>query len=493
VGFLPKLNADSFFFDNTSLNSEQSFTPMQVLRQLSFFGLLTLASCSLGPNYKKPATTVPNNWKDQNWKVATPGQVDLGHEWWKMFGDAKLNELASLALANNQELKAAVANVERARALARVARSEFLPMFSGAGAVSRQRSSETSDMAQFGMSLYSSTWSFPIDLSYEIDLFGRVRRSFEVSRAEARAAEADAGAVLLAISADVASNYFTLRSLDAQLRLLRETIQLRRESLDLVQSQVDAGAASDFELSQAETELSSTEAGIYAVEQTRREFENALAVLTGRNPSEFKIEELPRDITPLRIPAGLPSELLERRPDVASAEHAMAASSARIGVAKAAFFPSISLTGNAGYSSASLSDVFRWGSRTWAFGPSVVLPLFVGGRNIANLEAAKAQYEAAVAIYRQQVLVAFRDVENALTAVRLLAAQAEAQKKATASSRRTAEIALQRYKEGAVSYRDVVETQRTALEIELNLVRTLSERLNASVALIRALGGGWRG
>ncbi len=465
---------------------------MRLFQKISLISLLGLVSCAVGPNYKKPETVVPANWKDRNWKLASPSQVDLREKWWQMFGDRKLDELESLALANNQELKAAVANVQRARALARAARGNTLPTLNGAATTSRQRSSENLEMAQFGVGLYSSTWSVPIDLAYEIDLFGRVRRSLEAARAEAQAAEAEAAAVLLAMTADVASNYFTLRSFDAQLRLLRQTVDLRKQSLALVQSRSDAGAASDFELSQAQTELASTEADLYAVERTRREFENALAVLTGCNPAEFEIQELPQDIIPPQIPAGIPSELLERRPDVASAERTMAAACARIGIAKAAFFPSISLTGNGGYASTSLSDLFRWGSRTWAFGPSIALPLFTGGTNIANLEAAKAQYEAAVASYRQQVLVAFRDVENALVGVRLLAAQAEAQKRATASSRHTAEIALQRYKQGAVSYRDVVETQRTALEIELNLVQTLAERLNASVALIRALGGGWQ-
>ncbi len=466
---------------------------------LALFAVVCFSSCSVGPDYKKPepASTVPSDWKEGSWKAANPGAIRIAQDWWEIFKDPTLSKLEKAAIAHNQDLKAAVANVDRARAIARVARSEFFPNLGASGNTSRVRASENAAGGSLpqgsGRSLYSSSWSVPLDLSYEIDVFGRVRRSFEAARADAQGALANYGTVVLAITADVATNYYTLRSLDTQLRILRETVELRKESLNLVKSQFDAGAASDFELSQAETELASTQAGVFAVERSRVEVENAIAVLTGRNPAEFELGKLPRTGTPPKIPAGLPSELLERRPDVAQAERAMAASSARIGIAKAAFFPSFSLTGNAGLASASLSDVFRWDSRTWAFGPSIALPLFTGGRNIANLEAAKAEYEIAVAHYRQQVLVAFRDVENALTGIKLLAAQVEAQSRATNSSKRTANISFQRYKEGAVSFRDVVETQRTALEIELNLVRAEADRMNATVALIRSLGGGWPG
>ncbi len=448
--------------------------------------------CAVGPDYRRPDTPVPANWKDALWKTAEPRDITLDDRWWKIFDDVRLNELEERALNFNQELKAAFANVEQARALSRVARSELLPSLRSSGLFQRQRDSEDGGFNLPGRSLTRSSWSIPADLSYELDVFGRVRRSFEAARADAQGAAAAYGTILLSLTADVATNYWNLRSVDAQLSLLRSTVGLRREALDLVQSQFDAGAASDFELSQAETELASAEAGVFALERSRAQLENALAILTGSLASDFTMASMPLDNVPPGIPAGIPSALLERRPDVAEAERQMAAASARIGVAKAAFFPSISLTSSAGVASEALADLFRWGSRTWAFAPSIVLPLFEGGRLRADLDAAKANYEAAAAIYRQQVLVAFQDVENALSAIRLLAGEVEAASRATAASARTAEIAFQRYREGAVSYRDVVETQRTALNVELEQVRAQGDRMVATVALIRALGGGWR-
>ncbi|HWL16645.1 MAG TPA: efflux transporter outer membrane subunit, partial [Opitutus sp.] len=299
-------------------------------------------------------------------------------------------------------------------------------------------------------------------------------------------------AVRLTLTAEVASSYFTLRALERERALLDETLAVRRRALELVRARVSGGAAADLDAARAETELAVAEADVAALENRRASAQNALAVLVGRPAPGF---ELPARavalVQPPSIPAGMPSALLERRPDIAAAERALAAANARIGVAKAAFFPAISLTGSAGYATGDIDRLFETDSRTWSIGPRLYLPIFQGGRNRANLARSRAAYEEAVAGFRQQVLVAFREVQDALTTTRLLAEESAAQDRALASARRAVGLAQTRYDAGFVSYLEVIEAQRTALATERAATQLTARRLNASVALIKALGGGW--
>jgi multidrug efflux system outer membrane protein len=333
--------------------------------------------------------------------------------------------------------------------------------------------------------------SVPVLATWELDLFGRVRRQSESARDDAEASAATFESVRLSLAAAVAEGYFSLRGRDRELEVLRGTIDLRQRELSLVSAQRRGGTATELDTSRAETELAEAQADRAAVAVRRESLQDSLAVLTGQSAISFSVaSSLPDTAVPV-VPSGLPSRLLERRPDIAAAERSLAASNARIGVAKSAFFPAISLTGSAGYESADSGSLFGADSRIWSFGPSVYLPLFQGGRNRANLDRSRAAYDESIASYRQQVLVAFREVQEALTATRLLAEQSEAQDRAVAQSRRAAQLAETRYDAGYVSYLDVVDAQRTELINERAAAQLAADRLNASVALIKALGGGW--
>ncbi len=455
---------------------------------------LFLAGCTLGPNYVKPDTAIPLTFKeDAPWKTATPqDQVPRG-KWWQIYGDPVLNNLEEQATAANQDLAAAFARVAQARAIARIDEADQVPRVDLNASALRSRFS----LDQFGLgssgpsAITFNYYNIPLDLSYEIDLWGRVRRSIEASRADAQASEADYQSLLLSLQAEVARNYFALRSLDAEIELLQRTVELRRENLGLVNSLFKNGEVGQLDVSRAETELASTQAEAVGLEKQRSELEHALAVLAGQPASEFSLASAPLDLTPPAVAPGLPSSLLERRPDVAAAERQMAAANARIGVAKTAFFPAFSLTGSAGYASAEASALFDWNNRTWALGPAISLPIFEAGRNSANLKRTRAAHEEAVARYRQQVLVAFAEVEDALAGLRILAEQAEALSRSVEASQQASDISDKRYRAGLVSYLEVVDTQRTALQTERNAVQILGQRLQTSVLLIKALGGGW--
>jgi multidrug efflux system outer membrane protein len=320
-----------------------------------------------------------------------------------------------------------------------------------------------------------------------------VRHANASARAEAEASIATFESVRLALTTDVAANTFSLRALDRELALVRDTVALRRKALDLIAARLRIGTAADLDLARAETELATAEAESAALESRRASLQNALAVLIGAPAPSFELAQLgtQSSLVPA-IPAGLPASLLERRPDIATAERLLAAANERIGVAKAAFFPAISLTGVAGFASGDIDTLFRADSRLWSIGPSIYLPIFQGGRNRANLERSRATFEEAVAAFRQRVLVAFREVQDALTATRLLAEQTDAQDRAVAAARRAAALAQTRYDAGYVSYLEVIDAQRTAFGVERASAQLSAQRLNASVALIKALGGGWQ-
>jgi multidrug efflux system outer membrane protein len=344
--------------------------------------------------------------------------------------------------------------------------------------------------------LTADTYSAPLDLSYEIDLWGRVRRSFESAHADAQASLAAFGNVLLTLQSDVAQNYFRLRALDAEIATVSGTVDLRKEQVELVQGRFNGGIGNDLDIARAQTELATTEAEAASLAQQREELENAIAILVGSNPSSFHLAAAGttnwNPQTP-EIPAGLPADLLERRPDVADAERQLASANARIGVAKAAFFPVLTLTGSGGYLSGDIDSLFNWNSRVWSIGPSLSLPIFAGGRNKAGYQRARAAYEETIANYRQQVLVAFGDVESSLSSVRHLEDQASAQQRAVTSARLAADLATDRYRSGIVSYIEVVDAEREALQAERDNALLSGQRLVAAVQLIKALGGGWTG
>ena len=454
-----------------------------------------MQGCTVGPAYQRPSTPVPASYKTTNelagWKEAEPLDKVPKGSWWALFADETLNGLEQKATAANQELKAAVARVDQARATARVARSDLLPSVNLDPSFTRARF-----LAPGGERVTASTLSVPLDLSYEIDLWGRVRRGFESARAEAQSALAAYYNVLLTLQSDVAQNYFQLRALDAELATVSSTVGLRKEQVRLVRSRFEGGIGSELDVARAETELATAEAEAEALAERRARLENSLAILVGANPTSFKLAPLGQaergwNPAPPGIPAGLPAQLLERRPDVADAERQLAATNARIGVAKAAFFPVVQLTASGGYLSADVESLFNWDGRVWSLGPSISLPVFTGGRNRANLERARAAYEEALAKYRQQILVAFGDVENSLAGIRHLGLEAVAQDRAVANARRAAELANERYRSGIVSYLEVVDANRERLQAERAQAQLAGERLVVAVQLIKALGGGW--
>ncbi|HEU5069748.1 MAG TPA: efflux transporter outer membrane subunit [Verrucomicrobiae bacterium] len=453
-------------------------------------GLLTV-----GPDYQTPTNAAPGQYKEAavgTWQEGHPLDTLPKGSWWEVYDDTDLNRLELQAAESNQALKAAVARVDQARATARVARGDLLPSLTLDPSLTRQRYSPNQEPG-FG-TLTANTFHAPLDLSYEVDLWGRVRRGFESARAEAQSSLAGFYGVLLTLQSDVAQNYFALRALDAEIATVQATVDLRQQQLQLVRSRFEGGIGNELDVARAETELATTQAEAASLARRRTELENAIAILVGANPVAFALPSRGTNTwhpRPPEIPAGLPAELLERRPDVAEAERQLASANARIGVAKAAFFPVLTLTGSGGYLSGDVDNLFNWDSHTWSIGPSLSLPLFAGGRNRANYKRSQAAYQEAVARYRQQVLVAFGDVENSLSGIRHLAEQAEAQQRAVDSARRAAELAADRYRSGIVSYLDVVDASREALLAERANAQLVGQRLIASVQLIKALGGGW--
>ncbi len=434
------------------------------------------------------------------WKVAEPQASAPKGNWWEMFGDTDLNQLETNAIAANQQLKAAVAAFDQARALTGVARAGYYPHFDFAPSATRQENSRNepangaplSKTITKGFGFSYNDFTAPIDLNYEVDLWGRVRRTVESARSQQQASADDLENIKLSIEAEVATDYFTLRSLDAQMALLRSDIEVFQKSLDLTKDRRAGGVATDLDVAQAETVLRTTQAELPATLLQRAQFEHALAVLVSQPASTFSLLERQVDITPPVIPPGLPSALLERRPDISAAERRMASANANIGVAKAAFFPTILINGLGGFESLNAGTVFNWQSRFWSLGPSLTLPLFEGGQNVANLHASQAAYEQAIATYRQTVLSAFAEVEDSLASQNFLSRQFDAENEALVAARKQFEIATNRYKAGLVTFLDVATAQSTELNVESTTVQLRGQQLAAAVALVKSLGGGWQ-
>ncbi len=477
---------------------------------------LGLASCAVGPDYKKPDTAdiTPAKWR---WQPAAPRDHVPRGEWWKVFRDSELNRLEARALASSQTLRAAVARVEQARAQARISAANFVPDIRFNGTGKRERTSgnqptpftsvpggapstptipgvETPEVETKPFSIPSAhlnTFTSTLDLSYEIDFWGKVRRTFESARAEAAASAADYQNVLLTLTGDVAASYFQLRSFDSELAALRRTIELRTQAFNLIKQRADAGTVSEIDAERARTELATARAELADVKLQRQEITDTLALLCGEPATSFRIAERPLTETPPNIPAGLPADLLERRPDIARAERTVAARNADIGVATAAYFPSVKLTGSGGYLSKDVDSLFSPDSKVWSIGPSVSLPITGWAVIGSNVKRTKAAREEAIANYRQAVLTAVKDVETSLAQIRYRREQGAAQSEALASSAKATDLIRSRYESGTISFIDYLDAERTRLQIERQNALISAQRFIATVRLIKALGGGW--
>jgi multidrug efflux system outer membrane protein len=445
---------------------------------------LLLAGCSVGPDYHRPEVVVPAAY---GWKIAEPRDAEIKGEWWKAFHDPVLDGLETQAQAANQNLSGAFARFEQARSIARLTSADFLPRVTAAPSVMRFRTPPTTVPPEFTATVITT----PLDLSYEIDLWGRVRRSFEAAQAEAQAGASEYANVLLGLTGDVAGDYFLLRQLDAATDILNRTIALREKAVNITRQRFHAGLSPELDFNRAQTELAQTHIDLADTVRRRADLQDALALLCGQISTQFKIAPAPPPAAIPPVPLGLPSDLLERRPDVAEAERRMAAANARIGVAYAAFFPAISLTGSAGYSSFTAGTLLNWESRLFEIGPSISLPLLNGGRTEAGVQEARAGYNAACADYRQEVLTAFRDVSDAVNDLDGYAREADAEKEALAAANESFTLAQRSYNNGLSNYLEVVDAERTALQIQLEAAQILAQRQVATVHLIKALGGGF--
>ncbi|MBP9854145.1 MAG: efflux transporter outer membrane subunit [Candidatus Omnitrophica bacterium] len=482
---------------NKKIQQAKSFPDKAILSIVLLF-VLTTSGCHplVGKDFVRPQVSMPNNWsieEDDQWKVAEPKDHIERGEWWSVFQDGALNKLEDLAFDYNHDIKSSVASVEKARALARISREEFYPLVLGIPEFERSRSTKNSFASSAGGagSYVSNQFTIPIDFSYELDLWGRVRRGFEASHAQAEASLAEYHSVRLILSTDIAINYFLLRELDREVEIIDEAIKLRQYAVDVVTTRMEGGVTSELDFNRATGELAKAKADRIDILRRREELENALAVLCGQQPAKFKIESRGLNIKVPRVPIILPSEILERRPDIARSERLVASANAKIGVAQAAFFPRITLSAEGGLKSVEANNLFDWESRYWSFGPSVTIPIFTGGRGKSNLEASKAEYTQTVEEYRQTVLKAVEEVETSMSNLKLRKEQAIAQVDVLETSRRTAQLSISRYKEGLVTFFEVIDAERTRLDAELQASQITVQRLISAVQLIKAIGGSW--
>jgi NodT family efflux transporter outer membrane factor (OMF) lipoprotein len=454
--------------------------------------MLLLAGCTVGPNYRRPAAAVPATYKEvENWKQAQPNDQNLGRNWWEMFQDPQLNALEAQVNVSNQNLKAAEAQYTQARAAVRYYRADFFPTITGGASATRNRISNNRPASVVANGTTYNDFQIPLELSYEVDVWGRVRRNVESYREQAQASAADLATVNLSMHAQLALDYFQARTLDAEEQLLNLTVTQYEQALALIQSRYAGGLASDVEVQQAQTQLETTRAQAIDVGVARAQYEHAVAILIGKAPADFSLAALPLTAPPPPIPAGLPSELLERRPDIAAAERRMASANAQIGVATAAYYPTISLGATGGFESGVITTLISGPSMLWSAGGSAVEPLFDAGRRRANLDQAKAAYDQTVANYRQTVLTGFQQVEDNVAALRILENEAQVQAKAVVAAQKYLELANTRYKGGVTSYLEVTIAQSAALTDELTAVNILGRRMVDAVTLVQALGGGW--
>jgi multidrug efflux system outer membrane protein len=459
---------------------------------------LWLTGCSVGPDYVQPAVPQPANYQESGpWKEANPKDDISKGDWYKIFHDAQLTALEEQAQLANQSLRAAAARVSEARAVARQSQADFFPSIDFSGTGSRQRTSPNNGQlaAQSGDKgspyTFTSATVVPFDLSYEVDIWGKLRRAFESAGDTAQASLADYETALLSLKAELATDYFALRTADGQIDVQRRTINSYKQNLDLTNSRFQGGISTQLDVEQAKATLASAQAQLAELDASRAQLEHAIAVLVGVPPEGFVIKFSPLRGGAPSIPPGLPSDLLERRPDVAAAERRVAAQNAQIGVAIGAYFPVVQLTGQTGFDSGDLGMLFNWESRIWSYGPSVQFPIFEGGRIAANIKQQRAAYEENVANYRQAVLVAFQNVEDSLSSLRYLAEQEEAENRAFVAYKQALDLTNARYTTGLVSYFDVIQAQGLALGAEQLTVQIRGNQIATTIQLVKSLGGGW--
>ena len=456
-------------------------------------GVVSITGCAVGPHYVQPQVPVPAAYKevsaDGGLQTAQPRDHLSREGWWELFGDAELDELEARLMHSNPSLAEAEARVRQARALARQDRAEYFPVVTGTTSATRTRPGAT---ARAGTSSITLTeYALAAGASWEADLWGRIRNTVASGKASAQAAIGDLESTRLSLSAELAADYFQLRSFDAELALFDQTIEAYQRAATLTRNQYDSGIVSRADVEQANTQLASAQAQAIDDRLQRAQLEHAVAVLIGEPPASLSLSPTPLQGEPPFVPADLPSRVLERRPDVAAAERRVAAANAQIGVASAAFFPAVTLGGSGGFQATQLQQWLSLPMRAWSVGPALALTLFDAGARRAAKAQSVAGYDITVAAYRQTVLAAFQDVEDNLVAERLLAAEAEQQRAAVAAAQRSLDISLNQYRAGLVSYLQVATQQTALLTNQRTAVSVTARRFTAAVQLVQALGGGW--
>lgn len=454
---------------------------------------LGTVGCTVGPGYKRPTAQVPDTWKGKGpWQTAAPKDAIPKGTWWQVFHDAELDRLEQELIQANQSFAAAQDRLSQARAQARIATSAYFPTVSVDPSGQRQELSSKRAFAGGELPPFTqNNFTVPFSVSYELDLFGRVRRNLEAANASLQASAADLENVRLVLTAELAADYFNLRELDREAGVVRQSVEIQQKGLDLVNRRHDGGVANGLEVAQQAALLDSTATQLQLVLQQRAQYEHAIAVLTGKSASAFSVAEAPFDAIPPAIPTGLPSEILERRPDIATSERQMAFENAQVGIAMTAFYPHITLGGSGGSQSRDIASLVSAPSAMWSLGGDLLQPLFNGGRNRANLAGTRAAYDESVANYRESVLVAFQQVEDGLSGLALLNQAAKTQQAAVADSRRALDIANSRYVGGVTTYLDVITAQSSLLTNERLATQLLGQQMTTSVYLVKALGGAW--
>jgi outer membrane protein, multidrug efflux system len=454
-----------------------------------------LAGCTVGPNYNRPAAAVPAKWDvAEPWRESAPKDANPKGEWWAVFHDDDLNTLEKDALAENQTIKISIAHLEQARATAAIQVATLFPTLGTAPSVERQRLSGNrppNSTIPVTSAVTQNSYTIPFTVGYEVDLFGQRRRSIEAAEAAYQANAADLENVRLLVTSQLAGDYFNLRQLDSELGILNRTVESLQKGLELVNSRHKGGVASGLDVAQEETLLNTTRTQATLLQQQRKQFEDAIAVLVGHPAPDFHTAIRELNSEPPAIEAGLPSDLLERRPDIAEAERQMAVANAQIGVARAAYYPSLNLFGQGGWQAADVAKLVNVSSLFWALGANVSESIFTGGARRAQVQFAKAGYAANVAGYRQTVLGAFQEVQDNLTGLSVLSEAQQSQQQAVDAARRALDISTDRYSGGLVNYLDVVTAQQNLLASQQQLAVIHGQRLVTSVLLVKALGGGW--